>query len=520
MGVRTRTHLAGGLAAFAGLFLAATGVVTLASPEAAAATCTAGTANDFNGDGVGDTVIADPNATVNGAKRAGLVRVVLGGGKGVSEISQATAGMPASPEAGDGFGTSYAAYDADGDGCSDLVVGTPYEDVPKSGAQLVDAGAIYVIHGTPTGIGAGSAIQGYAQGELNSASTTEAYDWFGFALKAGATASGDPYLVIGVPGEGVSVDGTTYPDAGSIEYVQGTTKAGVTQNSTNVPGVPEANDRFGYSLAGTNRYFAVGTPGEAIGDEKFAGGVTVFSHTLSSGMPTPLVGLAQDTDGIGGASEAGDRFGFSVSMTGYRPSDQTYNSDVLLAVGIPGEDIGTTVDAGGVAVIRIQPSGAYTQIAAFDNSVADVEGDAAADDFMGQRVAITNTNANVVTTSANVRLAVGEPGKDTATVKDAGAVHIFRPLDAAIGTNDRELTRGSGLPGTATTRDYTGIALMGGSTYLYVGVPYSKESATSKGVLYVTAWTNADGTTNTGTTTYQPGANGLPDAGSTLGVIG
>ncbi|MFF5144488.1 VCBS repeat-containing protein [Streptomyces sp. NPDC013157] len=518
--MRTRTHLAGKLVALAGLLLAATGGVTLTSPQAAAATCTAGTASDFNGDGVQDTVIADPGATVNGVRRAGLVRVVLGGGKGVSEISQATSGMDATPEAGDGFGTSYAAYDADGDGCSDLVVGAPYEDVVRDGKNLVDAGAIYIVHGTPTGIGTGSAIEGYSQNGFDTATTTEAYDWFGYALKAGTTASGSPYLVIGVPGEGVTFGGTTYADAGCIEYVQGSTKVAVNQNSTGVPGDPEVNDRFGYSLAGTNRYFAVSTPGEAIGDAEFAGGVTVFSHTLASGMPTPLVGLSQDSDGIGGASEAGDRFGFSVSMTGYRPSDQTYNSDVLLAVGVPGEDIGTTQDAGGVAVVRIQPSGAYTQVAAFDNSVADVEGDAVAGDFMGQRVVIANTDTSVVTTTSVVRLAVGEPGKDTSTVKDAGAVHIFRPLDAALGTNDKELFRGSGLPGTATARDYTGVGLVGGSVNLYVGVPYSKEPATSKGVAYVMPWSDIDGTTSTGTTVHVPGSGGLPDAGSTFGVIG
>jgi hypothetical protein len=518
--VRTRTHLAGGLAALAGLFLAATGVVTLTSPQAAAATCTAGTASDFNGDGVGDRVIADPEATVNGAKRAGLVRVVLGGGKGFSEISQATAGMPAAPEAGDGFGVSYAAYDADGDGCSDLVVGTPYEDVVKDGVNLVDAGAIYVIHGTPTGIGTGSTIDGYTQAGFDSATTTEAYDWFGFALKAGTNASSTPYLIIGVPGEGVTLSGTTYADAGCIEYVQGSTKVSLSQNSSGVPGDPEANDRFGYSLAGTNRYFAVGTPGEGAGDLEFAGGVAIFSHTLSSGMPTPLVGLGQDSTGIGGGSEAGDRFGASVSMTGYRPSNQTYNSDVLLAIGIPGEDIGTTRDAGGVLVVRIQPSGAYAQIAAFDNSVPNIEGGAVAYDFMGQRVAIVNTDSSVVTTSATVRLAVGEPGKDTATVKDAGAVHIFRPLDTDISAADKLLTRGSGLPGTATARDYTGVAVVGGTTNLYVGVPYSKASSTSKGVLYVVPWTDIDGTTSTGTTTNQPGSDGLPDEGATFGVIG
>ncbi len=508
------------MVALAGLLLAATGGVTLTSPEAAAATCTAGTASDFNGDGLQDTVIADPGATVNGAKRAGLVRVVLGGGKGVSEISQATSGMDATPETGDGFGASYAGYDADGDGCSDLVVGAPYEDVVKDGKNLVDAGAIYIIHGTPTGIGTGSAIQGYSQAGFDSATATEAYDWFGYALKAGTTASGAPYLVIGVPGEGVTVGGTTYTDAGCIEYVQGTTKVSLTQNSPGGNGDAEENDRFGYSLAGTNRYFAVGVPGEGAGDLAFAGAVDVFSHTLSGGMPTPLVGIGQDSTGIGGAAEAGDRFGSSVSMTGYRPSDQTYNSDVLLAVGIPGEDIGTTPDAGGVAVIRIQPSGAYTQIAAFDNSVADVEGDAVAGDFMGQRVAIANTDTTVVTTTANVRLAVGEPGKDTPTVKDAGAVHTFRPLDAALGANDKELFRGSGLPGTATARDYTGVALAGGSTNLYVGVPYSKEPATSKGVVYVMPWSDIDGTTSTGTTVHVPGSGGLPDAGSTFGVIG
>ncbi|WP_406493155.1 VCBS repeat-containing protein [Streptomyces sp. NBC_01604] len=518
--MRTRTHLARGLAALAGLLLAAMGVVTLASPQAAAAMCTAGTTSDFNGDGVADTAIADPDATVNGAKQAGLVRVVLGGGKGVSEISQATTGMWAAPETGDSFGVSVAAYDADGDGCSDLVVGAPYEDVVQDGVNVVNAGAIFIVHGTPTGIGAGSKIEGYTQRGLDSTTAIEASDWFGFSLKAGSTASGAPYLIVGVPGENVTVDGKTYSDAGCIEYVQGSTKKPLSQNDPDIPGVVEANDRFGYSLAGTNRYFAVGSPGEAIGDKKFAGGVAVFNHTLSNGMPTPLLGLDQDSTGIAGAPEAGDGFGTSISMTGYRPSDQTYNSDVLLAIGMPGEDVGTLADAGGVAVVRVQPSGAYTQVTAMDGStVDDLEGDAVAGDFMGQRVAITNTDTSVVTTSATVRLAVGEPGKDTASVKDAGAVHIFRPLDTAIGAADKQLTRGSGLPGTATARDYTGMALVAGSTNLYVGVPHSKASATSKGVLYVVPWTNIDGNTSTGTTTYQPGSGGLPNEGTAFGAM-
>ncbi|MDQ0992551.1 hypothetical protein [Streptomyces sp. V3I7] len=467
-----------------------------------------------------DTVISDPDATVNGAKGAGLVRIVLGGGKGVSEISQATAGMPATPEAGDHFGAARTSYDADGDGCTDLVVGAPYEDVSVNGTQMIDAGAIFVIHGTTTGIGAGSVIEGYAQAEFDPATSTEAYDWFGYSVRAGVNASNTPFLVVGAPGEGVTVDGKTFADAGCIEYRQGATTVPVNENDPNVPGVVEAHDRFGYSLAATNRYFAVGAPGEAIGAQAFAGGVAVFSHTLSGGLPTPLVGLDQDSAGIGGVPEAGDGFGTSIAMTNYRPSNQTYNSDALLAIGVPDEDIGTTADAGTVTVVRIEPSAAFAQVTAIDATVTDVDGDPVAGDFMGQRVTLANTDTNVVTTTATIRLAVGIPGKDTSTVKDAGAVQVFRPLDTAIGANDKVLTRGSGLPGTATARDYNGMALTSGSTNLYAGVPYSKASDSPKGALYVLPWTDIDGTTSTGTTTYLPGSGGVPDAGEAFGAVG
>ncbi|CAM5416003.1 hypothetical protein SALBM135S_06084 [Streptomyces alboniger] len=150
----------------AAVLVMAGGAGTQAQQAAAAAACTGGTATDFNGDGVTDTVVADPYVTVSGAVRAG-VRVVLGGGKGVFEISQATSGMSADPERGDQFGASRTAYDADGDGCTDLVVGAPYEDVTKDNADLHDAGAVYVIHGTPSGIGAGSAVESYTQAQFD-----------------------------------------------------------------------------------------------------------------------------------------------------------------------------------------------------------------------------------------------------------------------------------------------------------------------------------------------------------------
>lgn len=54
--VRTRTRTAGLLATAASAFMMTAGLVALGSSQAVAATCTAGTSTDFNGDGLVDTV--------------------------------------------------------------------------------------------------------------------------------------------------------------------------------------------------------------------------------------------------------------------------------------------------------------------------------------------------------------------------------------------------------------------------------------------------------------------------------
>jgi hypothetical protein len=512
-----------GIIAALGLLIAAAGATVSGAGPAVAATC-AGTGSDYNGDGLVDNVVTDPQATVNGVPQAGLVRVLYAGGKGVSEISQATPGMGVAPEKGDQFGSAVAWTDFNGDGCTDLAIGTPNEDTGGSGSDVKDTGYLHIIYGSPSGIGAGSTIQPYSQAAFTPGANNEAGDRFGYALQAGTADSGQPYLVVGVPGEGVVADGVNHVNAGAIVYMQGTTKFTVTQNSAGVPGVVEDGDQFGAALTGTNRYFAVGAPGETIGTEAVAaGGVAVFNHTLTAGMPTPILGLDQagEGDAVSGVAEAGDRFGAALSMVGYRPSNQTYNSDALLAIGTPGESIGTVPGAGGVAVLRIEPSGRFTEIKAFDAGTANVEGDPGAGDFLGQRVAITNTDTSVVTSTSTVRLAVGIPGRDVDGVKDAGVIQVFKPLDGDIGTADKIIKRGSGvLPGTPNARDFTGIALRSGTSLLYVGIPYSKDSATPKGVLYTMPWTDIDGTTQVGTKTFQPGAGGLSDIGTAFATVG
>lgn len=501
-----------------GLLVAATGLTLAGAVPAAAAVC-AGVSSDYNGDGLVDNVVTDPQATVNGVEGAGLIRVLYAGNAGVGELTQSTPGLGVAPERGDQFGSAIAWTDFNGDGCSDLAVGTPYEDTGDGGSAIRDAGILHIIYGSPAGLGAGQASVLYGQASF-SPGTNEAGDLFGYALQAGTTGSGQPYLAVGVPGEGVVVDDVNHPNAGGIAYMQGGDTVTITQDSAGVPGGVESDDQFGATLAGTSRYFAAGEPGETLDDAAAAGGVTVFSHTLTAGMPTPLAWVDQG-EGITGGTESGDRFGAALSMTVYRPASATYNSDALLAIGAPGEAIGSVPGAGSAVVVRIEPSGAFTEIKGVDAAVPNVEGEPVAGDYFGQRVAITNTDASVVSSASTIRLAVGVPGRDVDGVRDAGVIHVFNPLDTDSGSADKIIKRGSAvLPGAPRARDYAGIALRSGASVLYVGIPYSKDPATSKGVLYTMPWTDIDGTTNVGTKTFQPGVGGLSGIGTAFASVG
>ncbi|MFJ6655162.1 VCBS repeat-containing protein [Streptomyces sp. NPDC091377] len=497
------------------------GSYTLGASPALAAACTAGTESDFNGDGIRDVAIADPQAPVSGKDAAGLVRIVLGGGKGTSEVSQAMSTMNASPETADQFGYAIATFDANADGCTDLVVGTPYEDVTVSGTTQADAGAVYIVHGSPTGIGPTATVDGFSQSGFVSTATTEAGDLFGFALAAGKNPSNNPYLAIGGPGEDVGAA----VDAGGVHVMEGTAKGSVHQDVDGVAGVAENNDRFGASLAATSRFVAIGIPGEAIGTQAFAGGVGVFNHTLTTADALDqLVGLDENHPALtSGTAESGDRFGTALSILPYRALWAGSSGDVLLAVGAPNEDVGAVSDAGAVTVLEVGTRGAVSEVNLIDrmtggaDDATGVDGEPVVGDFFGQRVSLANLAPDAPFTT-NIKLAVGVPNQEVGAAENAGAVHILRP-GSSPGTGDKILHRGDGiLPHAAEARDFTGMALTGTSESLYIGVPYSKTAGLQKGIAYSVPWTLInDGTGSV--TTYRPGADGLPDVGKAFGSV-
>ncbi|MFD3932826.1 trypsin-like serine protease [Streptomyces sp. NPDC058614] len=477
---------------------------------------------DFNGDGVEDIAISDPKATVGSAAEAGVVRIVYGGGKGTVEVNQDLDWVAGGAEATDWFGEAIDTVDYNEDGYTDLVVGTPSEDV----GTATSAGFVDVIYGAAGGIGTGATKythfeQGGGTGAI-AGSAAETDDRFGHAVAAGTTQAGEPYILAGSPGEALG----TITKAGMAFYIHAGTSVGISQNSADVPGDPETGDRFGAAVAGNANHLAIGGPNENVGTKADAGGLALFNHnklTASEGRPTPLSGIDQDLATVSGAAEAGDEFGYALSMTAYRPSGAAAATESILAIGSPGEamTVGTSAnaDAGRVVLLRVKADGTWSELRDLWQGTGDddVSGAAEAGDRMGERLTAINLAPRAVGTEATMKLAVGTPGEAIGTVTRAGAVHTFSLLGTA-GANDRwiEAGDGDGVPGPAGADQLLGRSIQFTGTKLYIGTPYGP----STGAVYALPHSNVTaGGTVAAVTTYKPGTGGLPANAARFGYV-
>ena len=165
---------------------------------------------DFNGDGYADLAVGVPGATVGGKAKAGYVNVVWGGKKGLgghgsTTVSQGAAGVPGTVEKDDGFGTAVSTGDMNGDGRTDIVVGTPGED-NSAGAS---AGTLTVLWGAKSGIKGGftAANGAYARLYRKTRDRTQRYRialltgsiliWFGTSAIVGAVSDPDDEVNLG-----------------------------------------------------------------------------------------------------------------------------------------------------------------------------------------------------------------------------------------------------------------------------------------------------------------------------------
>ncbi len=419
-----------------------------------AATCKGGTPSDFNGDGISDAAIAEPN----GSGGFGSVHIIYGTRAGLTAGASGTAlddQLIGSTNSAASFGDALVTADFDGDGCTDLAVGDPSETV----SGKINAGSVHIYTGGPGGLFPEAPIIDPATFGDPEAAGAE----FGSALAVG-DVNGDklPDLIIGAPGEN-SDTGAIYIAPGN-RSLQLTMAKRFAEGDSVVGGVAATDDAWGSALATADfngdkiSDVAIGARGRS-NDE---GSVSVLRGSGTSALLTATARQAwsQDSTGVPGSSEPGDVFGWALT-TG------DFNGDTHpdLAVGVPGETVGTIGDAGTVDVIYNSSSGSGltgTGVQAWNLTSPGLNTTAGAGDQFGKALAAGNFNGDKYTD-----LAVGVPFYAVSGHNSAGSV-IVLPGGVLPDGSGAGLTSGGstiwnqatpGIGGTPEDNDSFGYAL-------------------------------------------------------------
>jgi hypothetical protein len=319
-------------------------------------------AGDLNADGLADLVVGVHREDLAEARNAGAVVILPGAsgglsGEGSARWTQGRRGIQDSPERGDGFGTSIASADLNGDGFGDLVVGAPTEDVSAE----MDAGLVHVLYGSSAGASS-EGDDALTQDSPGMGDVAEAGDEFGGTLAAGdLNDDGRVDLVAGAFLEDFSHLG----DAGAINVLMGTTAGAVPatssfwdQDTDGVPGTAGAADAFGKALAigdvdgdgYADLAVAARYDDEAGPDASGAVDVLYGSPAAPSAARAQL--WTQDSIGVRGAAEERDHFGSVLSIAHHGAGDPAQ-----LAVGVHFEAVDGIALAGALNVLRGSDSG-------------------------------------------------------------------------------------------------------------------------------------------------------------------
>jgi len=394
---------------------------------------------DFDGDGYDDLAIGCPQETFGQLHFGGAVYVLYGSASGLSPAGaqrwdQNSSGIAGTVEEEDLFGSVLGAGDFDGNGCDDLVIGTPDEAVGSASR----AGVVQVLYGSlGTGLtAAGSQL--WFQGFAGLPGSAQPGDRFGQGLGIGDfDGDGRDDLAIGVPrDQDVGAMGSVHVIFGGSSGLTAAGNQVLAEEALVEPPPFFEQSEFGWALAagdfnGNGRDdLAVGAPEATIWGQILAVGAVYVYYAGSDGQfdPGQAQNWNQDTPGIGGGAEGGDGFGERLTVGDF---DADGVDD--LVVGVPFEDIGSIRDAGAVNVIFGRY--AFGLLAAGDQllypGAPGLAGTPYFDDWYGRALAAGDFDGD-----GRDDLAVGTPNDHPQGIDYAGSVHVLRGSTAGLSTSD------------------------------------------------------------------------------------
>ena len=408
------------------------GAVAMA-PTASAAACDPENLNsrsDFDGDGSADVAVGMP--WYSDASGAVDIR-----GTGSPPLVLRSGAIGAGTGEGDRFGAAIAVGDLDQDGCADLAISAPAEGPTPGSAGT--GGQVHIVFGGAGGLDLSTSVT------LAHPSTVMS---FGEQLALQRVEGGHD-LYVSAPDS--TVNGhvragevfryTITKDAAT--RVKATLREARSQDSAGVPGSAETGDRFGETLAATNRGgVLVGAPEEDIGKIRDAGGVW-FLRVNAAGAPIASSSWSQDSPGVAGAAETNDRFGAALGSAGN-----------VAVVGVPNEDSGSKADSGMIQTFTSTGSGTFTPGKGITQDTAGIPGALEAGDQFGAAVVV----GTALLCQEAIDAAVGAPGEKIGTRAEAGLVTLIN-VDGIGGCPAKALRQGSGLAGAAETGDQVGGVL-------------------------------------------------------------
>jgi hypothetical protein len=248
-------------------------------------------AADFKAKGPDELAIGVPFDTVGSVTSAGTVRVLFGGGNGLTangdrRIHADQGSISGNAEQSDHFGWSLAGGRLNAGQSDELVIGVPDDDDSTGGA-------VDILEGAGRGPSTQSATH-WSQSVADVLGTAEAGDRFGTSVTIGDfddQTRGD--LAVGAPGD----DDAGFGSAGAVNVIygdgSGLTAAGdqlIHQAATSVEGSAEANDQLGSIVADADFNdedgddLAIVVPFDDAGTVDAAGAVQVFYGSSPDGL--------------------------------------------------------------------------------------------------------------------------------------------------------------------------------------------------------------------------------------------